>query len=220
MTVVVTSGKRLANMENDPSITSAEWKLYASLVYGELYEEVARTGLRYFEYEETYTTTTDGYLDEMEDQLAVADCLELVLDASGRTRRLQPLRIQERSRYAGRTGTPERFAFVDDRLYLYPTPAAGTEIILRYIAQSPDLSEYSDGQSIDVVCEAGESFLYWGMAAMGRAKDDRFVDHARDQQRDAKLRLVDWAANRLANESNRPYVDDEADEFTRRPGDW
>lgn len=207
-------------MENDDSISPAEWDSYISEVFGELYEEVARTGLRYFEYEETFTTTGDGYIAEPDDQIAMVDCLELVLDSSGRTRRLQPIRAQERAAYAGSTGDPCKFEVVDDRLYLYPSPASGTELTLRYIAQSPDLSEYGDGDSIDVVTAGGEAFLIWGVAAIAKHKDDRFVDFAETQKEKARVRLVDWAASRLANESSRPFVDDEADDFVKLPGDW
>lgn len=207
-------------MENDDSISAGEWNSYISEVYGELYEEVARTGLRYFEYTEEFTTTGDGYVDEPPDQLAMVDCIELVLDASGRTRRLQPIRAQEHSYYAGLSGEPSRFELIDDRLYLFPAPPSGTELTLRYIAQSPDLSEYADNQSVDVVTAAGEAFLIWGVAAIGKHKDDRFVDFAEQQKEKAKGRLIDWAATRLASESNRPFVDDEADDFVRLPGDW
>jgi hypothetical protein len=219
MTVVRTACKRRANMENDPSISAAEWNSYISEVYGELYEEVARTGLRYFEYEEDYTTTSAAYIAEPSDMLAMVDSLE-IQDSSGTYRRLQPIRAQERARYAGQTGDPYMFEFVDDRLYLFPSPGAGKTITLRYVAQSPDLSEYADGQSIDLVTAGGEAFLHWGVAAIAKHKDDRFVDYAEQQKERARLRLVDWAASKLANESSRPYVDDEADHFVRLPGDW
>lgn len=216
MTVVRTACKRRANMENDDSVSPAEWNSYISEIYGELYEEVAGTGLRYFEYEETFTTDGTAYLDEPSDMLSLVDSLELVLDSSGRCRRLRPIRSQERASFVGRTGDPCAYEFVDDRLYLYPTPEAGKELTLRYVAQSPDLSGYDDGETIDVVTAAGEAFLIWGVAAIAKAKDERFVDFAEAQKEKARARLVNWAANKLSSEPSRPFIDDGADDFSDR----
>lgn len=211
--------KQRANMVGDDSIDVPEWKAYGSEIYGELYEEVAGTGLRYFEYETSFTTTGAGYLAEPTDMLSMVDSLE-ILDASGRYRRLRAIMPQERSIYAGRTGDPTRFEVVDDRFYLYPAPPADKTIALRYVAQSPDLSAYADADAVDVVTAAGEAFLIWGVAAIAKAKDERFVDFAETQKEKARVRLVNWAVNRLMNEPTRTVVDEDDDMDLRSEGTY
>lgn len=216
MGTAVTRCQQRANMEGDDSIAPAEWKSLISEVYGELYEEVADSGARYFETESTDTTTGAAYIDEPADQLSLVDNLEVLIDSAGRLRRLKPLAAQERALYAGRSGEARRYAMIDDRIYLYPTPATGTQITLRYIPQSPDLSGYADGEAMDVVTAAGEAFLIWGVCLIGKSKDERFVDLASDQKEKARVRLQQWARNRAFHESPRRFVDDDdiAD------GDW
>jgi hypothetical protein len=208
MSDLVTRFKQRANMVGDDSIETDEWKSLCSEVYGEVYEEVCDSGLRYFEYTSTVTTTGDAYIDEPDDQLALVDRLELVL-TGGRLRRLYPLQPQERALLSGQTGDPRRFEMVDDRFYLYPTPAAGKELTIRYIPQPPDLSSYADDDVIDVVCPSGEAMLIWGVAAIAKAKDERFVDTALDQKERARVRLQQWARNRAFNDSPRRIVEDD-----------
>lgn len=197
-------------MESDQSISSPEWNSLMSEVFGELYEEVADSGLRYFETSTQYTTTGLGYLAEPADQLAMVDNIELVLDAtSGRCRRLFPLVPQERSGWAGRTGDPRRYEMVDDRFYLYPTPPAGKVLTLRYIQQPPDLTNYADTDVIDVVTPSGLAFLIWGTALAAMSKDKSDVELAMNQKEAARLRLRQWAENRAFHQSPRRIVEDD-----------
>lgn len=210
--------KQRANMVGDDSIDTPEWKSMGSEVYGELYEEVADSGLRYFEYTSNVTTTGDGYIAEPTDQLALVDNIEVVIDAtSGRVRRLYPVQPQERAILSGRTGDPRRYEMVDDRFYLYPTPPSGQVLTLRYIPQSPDLAAYADDDVVDVVTAAGEAFLIWGVAAIAKAKDDRFVDYAETQKEKARVRLQQWARNRAFHEQPRRIVEDD---YGADIGDW
>ena len=212
MGVLVTRFQQRANMVGDSSIAPAEWKAMGSEVYGEVYEEVCDSGLRYFEYELSVDTTGVNYIAEPPSQLALVDNLEIMLDAtSGRVRRLRLVQAQERAALAGRTGDPRFYEMVDDRLYLYPTPPANTTVVLRYIPQAPDLSGYDDSEAVDVVTAAGEAMLIWGVAAIARHKDDRFVDYAETQKEKARLRLQAWARNRAFNEQPRRVVDDDFD---------
>lgn len=209
ISVLRTRCQQRANMEHDPSIAPAEWNSLISEVWGESYEEVIDTGTRYSEYEESFTST-DGYIAEPSDQLSLVDTLELVIDATtGRLRRLYPVQAQERAMLSGRTGDPLRFELVDDRLYLYPKPPDGKAVTFRYIPQAPDLSGYADGEAVDVFNAAGEAFVIWGVAAIARSKDDRFVDFAEAQKEKARVRLRNWAINRAINEAQRIVVDDD-----------
>ncbi len=208
MGTLVTRFQQRANMVNDTSIDAPEWKSLGSEVYGEVYEEVADSGLRYFESTIDVTTTGNGYIAEPVDQLALVDNIELVIDAtSGRVRRLYPLQPQERASVSGLSGDPCRYEMVDDRFYLYPKPPTGKVLTLRYVPQSPDLSGYADADVVDVVTAAGEAMLIWGVAAIAKSKDDRFVDFADSQKEKARIRLQQWARNRAFNESPRRIVD-------------
>jgi hypothetical protein len=210
MGTLVTRFRQRANMENDDSISTSEWKSMGSEIYGELYEEVADSGLRYFESSSTFVTTGLAYLAEPADQLSMVDNLELVIDTvTGLCRRLKPIQPQERASLSGRTGDPRRYEMVDDRFYLYPMPPAGKTLTLRYIGQSPDLSSYADADVVDVVTAAGEAFLIWGVAAVAKSKDERFVDYAETQKEKARVRLQQWAKNRAFNEAPRRIVDDD-----------
>lgn len=210
MGTLVTRFQQRANMTGDDSIDTPEWKSLGSEVFGEVYEEVADAGYRYFERSTSFTTVGVNYFSEPVDQLAMVDNLELVVDAaSGRVRRLYPVQPQERAMLSGRTGEPRRFEIVDDLFYLYPTPPSGKQIVLRYIPQSPDLSAYADADVVDVVCAAGESMLIWGVAAIAKSKDDRFVDFADTQKEKARARLQQWARNRAFNQPQRRIVEDD-----------
>lgn len=217
MSDLVTRCKQRANMESDDSISSSEWKSLISEVYGELYEEVVDAGSRHFETSTSFTMSGAAYVAVPADQLTMVDTLEIVLDAvSGRCRRLYPIQPQERALYAGQTGDPIRYELVDDRFYLYPTPATGTVVTLRYVAQSTDLSAALDADEVDVVCSAGESFLIWGVAAIAKAKDERFVDFAETQKEKARGRLQQWARNRAFNQTPRRIVEND----NAADGDW
>lgn len=211
--------QRRAIMEGDQSIGTTEWNSLISETFGELYEEVADSGLRYFETSTTFTTSGLGYLAEPADQLAMVDNIELVLDAtSGRCRRLYPIAAQERARWAGRTGDPRRFEMVDDRFYLYPTPAAGKVLTLRYIPQPPDLTNFADADVIDVVTPSGLAFLVWGTALKAMSKDRSDVTLAMQERESARERLKSWAENRAFHQQPRRIVED--DHSDESPDDW
>jgi hypothetical protein len=201
-----------AGMENDPSIDATnggEWDSLMSEMYGEIYEAAAAPGLRYFEYSTSITTSGLQYLSEPADILSLVDTVERVVDSSGRLQRITPIQAQERAMWAGRTGHARVFEFVDDRLYLYPTPPSGDTYQLRYIPQSPDLTVFADTDLVDVVCGGGEAALIWGTALMGMSKDKSSVELAIAQRDRGLERLVTWAADRFKNLPPRTYVEDE-----------
>jgi hypothetical protein len=205
-----------ANMENDGSISTAEADSLMSEIYGELYEEVADAGSRHFETSTTFTTSGAAFVTVPTDQLAMVDNLEWVIDAAtGRSRRLKRVQPQERAAVSALTGDARWFEPIAEKLYLYPTPAAGQTVTLRYIPQSPDLTVLADGAQIDVVCAAGEAFFIWGVAAIAKSKDERFVDFAESQKEKARERLEQWARNRAFHDSPRRIVDSDDD-----GGDW
>ena len=50
---LIERAKKRADQENSDLLSAAEWKENLSTVFGELYEEVAESGMRYYETEAT-----------------------------------------------------------------------------------------------------------------------------------------------------------------------
>lgn len=188
--------------------------------YGDLYGVAASAGLRYFETSTTFTTTGLSYLAEPVDHLSTIDTIERVTDSAGHLRRLRQLMPQERSVWAGRTGHARRWELADDRINLYPTPPAGDQYILRYIAQAPDLSTYADTDLIDVVNADGLSFMIWGSAVrfLGRIRSD--VTLAVQEREAARARFQMWCTMRAFNDPPRNVVDDDDDDNPYCDGEY
>lgn len=204
---------RRADLEVDLSIETDEANAIISEQYGDLYSIVAGTGLRYFEYSASITSSGLSYLDEPIDHLSTVDTIERVVDATtGRTRRLRQLQPQERAYWSGKTGYARRWEFVDDRINLYPTPRSGDVYILRYIPQPPDLTGYANADLVDVVTPDGESFLVWGVGVKLLAKSRGDVSLFVAEREAARARLTDWASMRAFNEMPRQMVQDESDD--------
>lgn len=209
------------NMENDLSISTTEWAANLSEANGELYAEVANAGCRYFEFTVTFTTDTTGALAEPVDHLSTVDHLELVINPiTGLLRRLTPLMPQERSRWSGRQGTPRVYEFVDDKLYLYPVPPAGKQIVLRYIAQPPDLTTFADTDLIDCVCPAGEAFLVIAAAVKALQKDQRDTTELRAEREQQRGLLAHWASKRAINDAPHRIVQYDTDDGDGMPWGW
>lgn len=206
MGTVVERCQRRADLENDGHISAAEWLALISEQYGELYALVAETGLRYFEYTSTLTTTGAAYVSEPSDHLATVRIDYLVNGTTtGERRALDELMAQEQPRWSGRTASNEAraFALVDDRIYLYPTPPSGQSYEILYIPQPPDLSTFASDDCVDVVTPDGEAFLIWGVAVKALAKSESNVQLAIAEREAARERLVAWATMRAFNQPRR-----------------
>lgn len=193
-------------MENDESISDAEWFALISEVYGELYEIVGGVSLRYWETTHDITANGSDSYDEPDDHGKTVG-LDRV-NSDGTRVSLLPLMPGERARFAGQTGDALEYAIVDDQIFLYPNPPSGSYQLL-YIPQPPDISSYSGTDQIDVVCIYGEQFLLWGVAVKAKAKSESDVRLAMAERDRAGQKLMEWAAERDANEPRRRLVDDE-----------
>jgi hypothetical protein len=212
MSALVTRAQQLADMENDSSISSAEWYALVSEAYGEAYEIIASAGTRYFEYTTTFTTDGTNYLAEPTDMLSTVDQLELIIDSTtGRCRRLRLISPQERSRYSGQTGTPRAYELVDGRYFLYPTPPAGQTITLRYIGQAPDLTTYTGTNVVDCFCAAGQKFVQYAAAAAAVQKSKNDATALLAERESQRKPLSEWSADRHFNAQTVWYVDDDGD---------
>ncbi len=221
MSTLVLRAQQLADMYPDPSIDPVEWNAIISEAYGEAYEIVAGEGNRYFEY--TTTLITDGvtnYLAEPNDQLAIVDQLELVLNAAtGQCRRLKPITPQQRAALSGRIGPPRYYELVDGRYFLYPTPPGGLSLTLRYIAQCPDLTGFAGASVVDCYCVAGQKFVQYAAAieAIDKSKNDS--SHLVPKLELQRKLLWEWSAERAMNAQPVWYVEDgDGDDYL--PANW
>lgn len=196
--------QRRADMESDGHIADAEWDALISEQYGELYEIVAGTGLRYFEVTHTITADGSASYDEPDDHGKTIGVDRV--NADGTRFALRPLMAQERTRYGGVEGIAYEYAIVDNLVYFYPEPQSGTYELL-YIPQPPDISAYADADLIDVVCIYGEAFLLWGVAVKALSKSEGDVRLALAERERAAQKLLEWAAERDANEPRRRVLD-------------
>lgn len=219
MGTLVSRAKQRADKENDDHIAASEWLELVNESYGELFEAVAETGLRYFERVATLTTTGIAYVAEPAAVMATIG-LDYVVAASGERRPLTEIMIHERAMWQGRTGSfATNFAAVDDRIYLYPTPPTGQTYELLYIYQPPDLSAYASDDCVDVVVPSGEAFLIWNTVIKAHAKGEGDVQLAIVERDAAKRRLTEWAVKRMLTQPRRQRVEDSELRFIS-PGDW
>lgn len=202
---LVTLCQQRADKVGDGHLT--EWKSLISEVYGaDVYGTVAETGLRYFEYVETLTTTGAAYVEEPDDLLSVIR-VDYV-DSSGNHYELDELNVHEEAYFAGRPagGRACFFTLIDDRIYLYPTPPTDQTYQLIYIPQPPDLGVYTDGGVVDLVTPDGLSCLLWGVAMLAKAKASQDVTLHLRKHEQHKQKLMEWAAERMLSQPRRRVV--------------
>ena len=198
--------KQRADKEHDDHIADGEWRSLISEVFGaDVYSVVAETGLRYFEYRATLTTTGDPFVSEPPDHLSTIR-VDYV-DGSGNHFELEELNVLEEGLVEGRrSGDRARaFTLIDDRIYLYPAPPAGQTYEMLYIPQPPDLSGFANDKCVDVVTPDGEACLVWGVAAIAKSKAAQDAAFAVQKQQQHRQRLMEWAAERsLTQARTRP----------------
>lgn len=215
-----TRAQQLADMEGDPSISTTEWNGLISEGYGELFEDTAGTGLRYFESVVTLVTDGTGYLAEPSNQLSIVDRLELITDATtGRCRRLRSISPQERAQWSGRAGSPRAYELVDGRYFLYPKPPSGQSITLRYIPQCPTLTNYADADVVDCVTAYGRRFLQCHAAAQAMAKSKRDNSELVAERELCRQKHIEWAGNRAFNDQPVLFTEDDYD-YDGVPSSW
>jgi hypothetical protein len=222
MSTLVTRCKQRADRENDDHISASEWKTLISEQYGDLFQVVAESGLRYFEYTSTLTATGAAYVSEPADHLSTVRIDYLADGTTTGTRRpLTEIMAQEQPYVSGQTGSEARYyALVDDRIYLYPTPPTGQSYEIVYIPQAPSLAAYADADTVDLVTADGELFLIWGVAVKALAKSESDVRLALSERDQARQRLLEWATLRAFNQPRRRFVADVDDGLYVDAADW
>lgn len=216
MANLVSRCKQIADLENDDSISPAEWKWFISMVYGELCSEVSLgVANRYFETSTTITANGSTSYDEPDDHYSTVRVVEVI---DNRERPLREIQQHEEAAYRGHTGVPVGWILVDDQLYLCPAPSTGT-YKWYYLQQPTDLATYADADIVDVVMPAGEMFVVYGVAVLALGKGGKNVQLAMAQRNDARAQLQFFAAQRNVTDvkTRGAPVDDDDPRF---PGEW
>ena len=218
MGTLVTRCQQRADLENENHISPEEWKALISEQYGDLFSVVAATGLRYFEASYTITTTGAASYDEPADHLGTISVMRFVdptgLGAKYMLREIAPL---EEARWSGASGDAVGYNFVDDQIYLYPTPPAGQTYVVKYVPQATDVSAFADDAPVDLVTPDGETFLIWGVAVKALAKAKEDAQLALAERELARDRLAKWAVLRAFATARRQVIED--DYFDSNPQD-
>lgn len=208
--------------QEDAGIASSTWKGWIGSVWAELYQIVASAGLRYWE--TSYEITTDGSASYAEPSIHLATVgVYWKVNADGQLRELVDLMAQEEHVLAGRTGQHAlAYSLVDDRLYLYPTPPAGQTYVWKYIPQPNQLTTEDNDFVVDVVTPDGEIFVTQGVAALALAREESDSSVARAERDAARVRIMEWAAERNFNSPRRRIVADEYEDgpYWYDPADW
>jgi hypothetical protein len=189
----ITRAQQLADLVGDDSIAPPIWKWFGSMVYGELWSEATNGGKRYFETSTTINANGAASYAEPADHYSTVRVV--FVDASGHETPLTELRQQDEFAFKGLVGDAVAWTLVDDQLFLYPKPVAGT-YKWYYFQQPTNLAAYADGDAVDVVCPAGEAFFVWGMVLLALAKQRKDVQLANAMKEKARGDLQLWAAQR------------------------
>lgn len=216
MGTIVARSKRVFDLYSDDSLDDDnEWKMFADLVYGELWPEVSLGAQkRYFETSTTIAADGSTSYDEPEAHFSTVRVARV--DASGTECELRELRPGQEVAYKGLTGDAVGWTLVDDQLFLYPKPSSGS--YKWYYSQQPtDISDYADGDIVDVAVPAGKAFMIYGTAALALLHHKQDASAALMLQEKARGRVQWEAANRNASEvRTRGPVEYDEDE----PRDW
>jgi hypothetical protein len=219
---LVTRCQRRADLQNQDSPSTSDWKGEIHLGYAELYGELAKPGVNLFDTEDTITTT-GGAIYPLPDDHLVTIGVDYVVDLQGTRRQLAELEVQERNWASGQTGT-EAIAFraTGASVVLYPTPPTGQTYQHVYIPQPADLSAAADATLLEMATLDGENFLIWWVVSVVKETIGQDSRVAREEREAARERLQHWVAQRVFNSGRRRIVMDDidvlADNWT--PGDW
>jgi hypothetical protein len=206
MSDLVLRAQRRTDKENDLSVPTLEWKALINTTYGDLYSEVERSGMRYFESTASIAATGAASYTLATDLLGTIG-IDFLYDGTttGRRRQLRELMVQERTAWAGMTGDAQGFQVVGQKVFLYPNPTTGTYEMI-YMPQSPDISAAADGTNVDVVTPDGEEFIIWGVAVKALAKSNDDTQLAEREREAARVRFMEWAVLRAFNEPRHRIV--------------
>src|SRR3990167_7269963 len=153
--------RRRVDMARNQARDDDAFNAVISEVYGNLWTIIGGQASRYFETSTTFTATGAASYDEPVGHMKTVRMARVLDD--GTEVPLRELAQQSEWPFKGQTGDAVGFAVVDDQFFFYPNPSSGT-YKLYYEQQATELSEYADGDVVDVACPAGMSYVIWGTA--------------------------------------------------------
>ncbi len=204
---LVTRALTLADQENSSSISSTVCKIFIDRGYRQLYGELAKPGVGYFDTEAAITTTGGATYALPSDHLMTLG-IDYLVDSQGRRSPLRKLMNAERAQYAGMTGTAYAYDVVGSNLTLYPTPPTGQTYYHRYIPQPSDITAAADATLIEMATLDGEEFLLWSVVYMIRDKLEQDTRTAQEEREQARVRVQEDAIMRTLESRSMVIEDD------------
>jgi hypothetical protein len=216
---LVSRAKVAADQEGQSTISDTNWKEFIDRAYRQLYSELAKPGVGYFDTEATITSTGVAAYALPSDHLFTVG-VDYKIDSAGRREPLKELMRPERSWHTGQTGTSWAYEVFGTNVALYPTPPAGQQYIHTYIPQPADISAAADGTLIEMATLDGEDFILWTVVFFARDKLEQDTRTAAQEREAARVRVAEDAVMRSFMNPRRIIVQDDYGDTPRYPGDW
>lgn len=226
ITDLITRAKRVAGMENESSVSDAEWQIYVVQAKAEMDMIVQNTGCDALVTEQSIVSNGSSVLPDLpgEEGLEQIRSVEYRVSSTVR-RRLRRIMREERDDFQGATGSEAVGYFVQGHdaltaagIYLYPTPPTGQTYVVTYEPLDDQTLEDADpSTSIDTLTVHGEKFIRYTAAAEVLAHEESDPNFALMKAAEAKERLEWWAINRMREEGRR--IVEPVDEYYL-PGDY
>lgn len=214
MSTLVTNCLTAADLESQSVISSATTKVLIDRAYRQLYGELARPGVGYFDTEAAIATTGGATYALPSDHLWTVG-VEYVIDAAGHRRPLTKLMRPERALHTGNTGQSAcAYDVIGTNVVLYPTPPSGQTYRHVYIPQPTDISAAADATLVEMATLDGEEFLIWTVVCFIRDKLDLPWNMARDERDACRVRVQDDAQLRAFENMSRRIVQDDIEDLS------
>ena len=216
------AGMGIGTTSTSSFLDDTEWQANLSTAYAELASILMASGMRYFESQDTITTTGAVGYPLPADYLSTIG-VDYQVSSAGSRRDLIELMAQERNALRGISGSGEATAYAIEgsgatALRLYPTPPSGQTYYHIYVPQPTDYSASATSTTIDVVTPDGENFLLWSLALIALAKEEADVTVAMTERERMRGRIEEWATLRSINAPRRRIVDENLRRF--EDGEW
>ncbi len=214
MATLVTNCLTAADLESQTVISSAQCKVLIDRAYRQLYGELAKPGVGYFDTEATISTTGGATYALPSDHMWTVG-IDYEFDAVGHRRPLTQLMEQERVLYEGNTGQAAcAYRATSTNVVLYPTPPTGQTYRHRYIPQPTDISTAADGTLIEMATLDGEEFLVWTVVYFLRDKLDLDTRTAAAEREAARVRVAEDAALRAFHNMPRRIIQEDIEDMS------
>lgn len=208
-----------ADQEGQSTISDDTWNVFLDRGYRQLYGELAKPGVGYFDVEATITATGASSYDLPTDHLWTVG-IDYIVDAAGHRQPLTELMRQERSLYAGNLGQAAAYEVTSTKVVLYPTPPAGQSYLHSYIPQPADISSAADETLIEMATLDGEEFLIWTVVFFARDKLEQDTRTAQMEREAARVRVAEDATLRAFQNMRRRVIQDDIEDMGFDPGSF